>query len=519
MKLFISYARVDTPLCKQIVAELEKVHDVWYDKRLFAGDNWWDEIQYRIQDWCDGFVYLLSPESVESEYCQKEYNIARKKKKLIFPVLIQQRTDVPKGLGITHWADLSLGLENITELLNGLTNAERKLLARARIEPTVEPLSTEQADKLEADKAPAASVDPMELLRQASEHFDTEAFDQALFLLEQLKKNPEVSQSIRNMVEKMVAEAQTGVEKIAYLREAERDYAPIALLAQRDNMREIACEEFAKFRTRFPDYDPDGLAVLCGSTSQQSQAIIKRVEIKSVLPDPFEWIEITAGDVDIQDASEENGSKGGTVSVGRFLIGKYPVSNAHFAVFLAEGYGDPQWWQFSPDALRWHENNPTPKKPIYSDPKLPRTDVNWYEAMAFCQWLSQKIGQQVALPSAAQWQRAAQGDDGRRYPWGNEFDEKRCNTNQSNIRQPTPIDQYPNGASPFGILDMAGNVFEWCLTEWETGSNSVVGNRRRELRGGSWFNDPSETLVKARNWLHPDLRSSDRGFRVVLVIE
>ncbi len=518
MKLFISYARVDMPLCKQIVAELEKVHEVWYDKRLFAGDNWWDEIQYRIQDWCDGFVYLLSPESVASEYCQKEYNIGRKKKKLMFPVLIQARTEVPKSLGITQWADLSEGLENITTLLNGLTNAERKLLAHTRIEPTVEPLPTDQANALDPAQAPAATTNAMDLLRQASEHFDDEDFDQALFLLEQLKKHSDVAQSILSMVDKMIAGAQAGVEKMTYLREAERDYAAILVMMAQNSTRSFGCDAFTEFRTRFPDYDPSGLAIECGSTSDESQAIIKRIEIKSILPEPFEWVEITGGEVVIEDASHESGSQGGVVDVAQFLMAKYPISNAQFAVFLERGYSDPQLWTFSADAQRWHENNPIPKKPIYNDPNLPRTDINWYEAMAFCQWLCHQTGQTIALPTAAQWQRAAQGDDNRRYPWGNEFDMKRCNTNQSNIRQPTPIDQYPNGASPFGVIDMAGNVFEWCLTDWENGGDDLSGNRRRELRGGSWFNDPSETLVVARNWLHPDLRSSDRGFRVVLVI-
>ena len=75
MRLFVSYARVDKPLCKQVVERLSDVHDVWYDKRLHAGMDWWEEIQERLA-WCDGFVYLLSPESVKSEYCQREFVIA-----------------------------------------------------------------------------------------------------------------------------------------------------------------------------------------------------------------------------------------------------------------------------------------------------------------------------------------------------------------------------------------------------------------------------------------------------------
>ena len=71
MRLFVSYAHVDKALCKLVVERLSGVHETWYDERLFAGQDWWGEIQRRLH-WCDGFVYLLSQTSVTSEYCQKE---------------------------------------------------------------------------------------------------------------------------------------------------------------------------------------------------------------------------------------------------------------------------------------------------------------------------------------------------------------------------------------------------------------------------------------------------------------
>lgn len=124
MRLFISYARVDKPLLKQIAERLEDVHEVWYDKRLFAGQHWWEEIESRLT-WCEGFVYLLSPESVASEYCQKEFTIAQAQGKHIFPVLIQARTPIPANLSHIHYADVSEGMENIHMLLNAITVAER----------------------------------------------------------------------------------------------------------------------------------------------------------------------------------------------------------------------------------------------------------------------------------------------------------------------------------------------------------------------------------------------------------
>ena len=96
MRLFISYARVDKYYCSQIVDMLD-VHEIWFDNRLHAGQQWWDEIERRLE-WCDGLLYLLSPDSVASKYCQKEYMLAKRLGKHIFPVLIQSRTAIPEEL-------------------------------------------------------------------------------------------------------------------------------------------------------------------------------------------------------------------------------------------------------------------------------------------------------------------------------------------------------------------------------------------------------------------------------------
>src|SRR5664279_5618091 len=93
MRLFISYARVDKPYCKHII-ELLDMHEVWHDQRLHIGQMWWNKIMERL-DWCDGFLYLLSPDSIASEYCRNELSIAISLKKRIFPVLIHSGTKVP----------------------------------------------------------------------------------------------------------------------------------------------------------------------------------------------------------------------------------------------------------------------------------------------------------------------------------------------------------------------------------------------------------------------------------------
>ena len=94
---------------------------------------------------------------------------------------------------------------------------------------------------------------------------------------------------------------------------------------------------------------------------------------------------------------------------------------------------------------------------------LPRENVNWYEAMAFANWLGAQLRMTITLPTVAQWQRAAKGDDDRYFPWGDDYDEDRCNTVETGLKQTTPVDRYRKGASPYGVYDMAGNVWEWTL--------------------------------------------------------
>ena len=133
----------------------------------------------------------------------------------------------------------------------------------------------------------------------------------------------------------------------------------------------------------------------------------------------------------------------------------------------------------------------------------PVTHVSWHDAVAFCEWLTKATGRAFRLPSEAEWEKAARGGDGRIYPWGNEApDESRCNFNM-NVKDTTPVGQYsPAGDSPYGCVDMAGNVWEWTRSLWGKDSDKpssgiptgqagraggfVRGDDTRVLRGGSF---------------------------------
>lgn len=193
------------------------------------------------------------------------------------------------------------------------------------------------------------------------------------------------------------------------------------------------------------------------------------------------------------------------IRLERFYIGKYPVTNTQYKRFLDANpeypvpYADKDWAR----PYNWDS-----EKRMYPEGKAnhPVVLVTWHDAQAYCAWLKETTGREFRLPTEEEWEKAARGTDGREWPWGDEFSGDKANTSESGIGGTTPVGCYPDGASPYGCLDMAGNVWEWTASEYE----GVL----RVLRGGSW--DCSQLLARCacRDGVVPDFWSSDVGFRV-----
>lgn len=203
------------------------------------------------------------------------------------------------------------------------------------------------------------------------------------------------------------------------------------------------------------------------------------------------------------------------VFLATFGITTFPITVAEYACFAGTGHRPP------PDMGRvtWSQQ--------FSRLDYPVVNVSWHDAVAYAAWLSTRTGGRWRLPAEAEWEKAARwdaaADVAREYPWGGTFDPERCNTRESALGASTPINTYPNGASPCGAQDMAGNVREWTNTAYapypydgSDGREQTGAPGERVQRGGSWFNFASDARCAFRDWHPAGEVNPVVGFRLVL---
>lgn len=241
------------------------------------------------------------------------------------------------------------------------------------------------------------------------------------------------------------------------------------------------------------------------------------------LPD-IDWVEIPAGKF-------QYGEKKRKLTLPTFHLSRYPVTYAQFQTFLDDpkGIADPRWLE----GLAGGEKERQTSEQAFKFANHPRETVSWYQAIAFCRWLSWRFGGgfalnkieewAVRLPTEFEWEKAARGTDGRIYPYEGEFNAAKGNTSKTGLRQTSAVGIFPNGASPYGVIDMSGNVWEWCLSDRnkpapDARSEKLDTENNRVLRGGSWLDFLMIVPAVVRSFNLPAVRNDRFGFRLSCVV-
>ncbi len=532
-KLFISYRSSDASKADKIARDLGLLqyddgtprYTTWQDKLNLppASPNWWDAIVDAIGD-CDVFVFHMSRESLQSVVCLAELDYAHNRNRPIIPVVLDGEFFLDPKSGkynIAYW-----------ELMPEWLGEQQFLFYTGtdffgRFQQAIEMFERNWPRDIYAPRP----LNPDNKSVHGSNHalYDAACDYAERLAFEDARKH--FNALVRRNDKDYADVAAQWLELLGF-------YAELIEIDERRSARFIFNTKWTAYQALFPKvfldgiFDPKGFNGRNGGQSRpvttQSAAPPASAPPKpaptrptslSLMPTPFDWIEIPG--------------KG-------YSIAKYPITNAQYAKFIeAGGYNQQKWWTqvgweakakgwvWNSSKSEWEETGTAWTQPrFWTDSKWNGTEqpvvgVSWYEAVAFCLWLSETTGEKIMLPTEDQWQYAAQGDDGRAYPWGNDWDCKRCNNSVKpcNSNVTTPVRQYEGkakGDSPFGVVDMAGNVWEWCLTDYGNNTNDINRSTTyRVLRGGSWNNSSADGF-RCDYRVRADPHSWDdvRGFRI-----
>jgi len=254
------------------------------------------------------------------------------------------------------------------------------------------------------------------------------------------------------------------------------------------------------------------------------------------------WVYISPGSFvmgdDKSNEADEKPTHRVTLTRG-FHIGRFPVTNVEYGLFVEDGgYANQRWWSTE----GWQQQTDIASiQPGHWDddqwnaPNQPVVGVSWYEAEAYCAWLTHWLrkkqsiwlheGAEVSFPTEAEWAWAARGEINRRFPWGGAEPTHELANFARMVGRTSPVGTYPAGNSPEGVSDLVGNVWEWC-NDWFSGSYYKSSPKEdpagpesgsvQVIRGGSWIDDASWVRSASRYRWWSGGRNNDLGFRVVV---
>jgi formylglycine-generating enzyme required for sulfatase activity len=299
----------------------------------------------------------------------------------------------------------------------------------------------------------------------------------------------------------------------------------------------------ALLSTKLVDLLQSGLSSLERAEAGRVLAVIGDPREEVLKVEAMRFCHVPAGEFLMGEGKEQH-----RLMLPEFWMAQYPVTNAQFGQFVqAGGYAQARYWPEAKKANIWRDGKihlewakeirdaPDDFGEPFNCSNHPVVGITWYEALAFTRWLDEKLrglgkihvvgGKEpttwgssihVALPSEAEWEKAARGTDGREYPWEGKIDSNKANMEDSGIGTTSAVGCFAKGASPYGLQDMSGNVWEWTRTNYETGKDDFQSQETRVLRGGSCGYEARYVRCAYRYRYYPGYGDYNVGFRVVV---
>jgi formylglycine-generating enzyme required for sulfatase activity/nucleotide-binding universal stress UspA family protein len=517
--LFLSYSRSDSAAMEQVRGLLQAAGiDAWIDVELTPGTpSWQAAIESAIRQ-AQAMLVILSPAAKSSTWVNIEVSFALRLGRRVFPLLVQgdETEAVPISLFNTQFVD---GRSELVGPVNG------KLLPALRGHLGMESAVVQGArpDSPTTPTVAAVTATPAALLASLRTVLA------ALYPTEEDARR--VVADAGMTAARIIFSGQANNTWQAILEEAEKSGALDALLA-------IALSEYgvnqrlqAAIHALRPSQLPAPPSAHVATATRQVAAVID-----------FDWVTIPAGDFLMGSDKKRDKLAGDdetpqhTVTLPTYGIARTPVTVAQFAAFIkATGYrttAEEQGSAYSWNGAKWEDvkgaNWAHPRGPesdVAQKGDHPVTCVSWQDAQAFCVWASEQSGQSIRLPSEAEWEKAARGTDGRFWPWGDKPPtDKHGNFFTGKVGDTTPVGRYPVGASPYGVLDMAGNVWEWTSSLYkpypyriDDGREDASDRGMRVVRGGSFGRNDHFVRCAVRRRDDPHARSYLLGVRVVVL--
>ena len=506
LDVFISYSRQDWNFVEVLAENLtQSGKQIWFDRSkeplegIVAGSSWWEQIKLGIEA-ADNFLFIISPRSMTSPYCNAEIAHAIHYKKRLVTVLLKN--------GETDGA-LIQEIDHTIDAIND--DVELPVIISADI------VNLQSLTRRNWNKIIAIQYVPFDLRGG----FDY-AFDQLIngvdLDLDWIRQWSQFRQAVQLWEENDY--------HAGYL------WGEIRLLPLRQEIQkrnQILNETEVEFLKPEQERLADELNVITTTHNRRSQIGLRLAKLGDLRagvglradgwPD-IEWCEVPAGEIEV--AKE-------VFTIPHFYIARYLITYSQFQAFVEaeDGFNQAQWWTDPSEDFQM-QSLEAQQQPYAN---YPRDSISWFQAVAFTHWLNQTLPTDaystvdykhwlIRLPNEWEWQWAASGGHSDyQYPWGAEWHENHANTHEAGLGRSTAVGMYPAGQAVCGALDIAGNIREWCFNEY-----TRIKSRPKPhtlgagvLRGGAFENPSSYARLTSRYANHPERHRQSSGLRVICV--